>query len=111
MLILSVLWIIFSKNILIKSLEKNLKKLKKEGKLPYIKESEVKLDDEGIHINSSDTESKIKYSMVEKIVEAEKAIYIYIASIQAIIIPVNIFLDDMEKAKFLEFIHIKANTK
>lgn len=89
MTILSILWICYSKKFILKSMKKGLKKMKKEGRLPYSNEAIVKFDDESIHEISLNTESKTKYSLVEKIAVTEKAIYIYFSSVQAYILPVT----------------------
>ncbi len=107
MTILSILWIGFSKKMLLISLNKNIKKMKKEGKLLYTNEAVIKFDDEIIHEISPNTELKLKYQMVEKIAVTEKAIYIYFGS-QAFVLPVTAFSDDTQKQKFLEFINSKT---
>mgnify|MGYP001954218965 CR=1 FL=1 len=84
-------------------------KMKKEGRLPYNNEAIIKFDDEGIHEISSDNESNVKYSTIEKIAVTEKAIYIYVNSVQACILPVTAFSQDSEKQRFLEFINSKVN--
>lgn len=109
MTILSILWICYSKKIVLKSMEKNLKKLKKEGRLPYSNEAIIKFDDESIHEISPNTENKTKYSLVEKIVVTEKAIYIYFSSLQAYILPVTAFSEDVKKQQFLKFINSKTD--
>lgn len=110
MTILSILWICYSKKIILKSMKKGLKKMKKEGRLPYSNEAIIKFDDESIHEISPNTESKTKYSLVEKIAVTEKAIYIYFSSVQAYILPVTAFSEDAEKQKFLEFINLKVDS-
>lgn len=109
MTILSVLWIAYSKKILLKSMKKNIKNSKREGKLPYNNEAILKFDDESVHEIAPNTENKTKYSMIEKIAVTEKAIYIYFSSVQAYILPMIAFSDEMEKLKFLDFINLKAD--
>lgn len=83
-------------------------KVKKEGRLPYSNEAILKLDYEKIHEITPNTENVIKYSLIEKIAITEKAIYIYFSSVQAYILPVTAFSEEMEKQKFLEFIKEKG---
>ncbi len=108
MTVIAVFWIIFSNRIFFGSLRKRIIKLKKEGKLPYHPESILRFDDEYIHMITPDTENKIKYTMIEKIAATEKAIYIYLNSMMASIIPTTVFSDDAEKQRFLEYIKSKA---
>jgi hypothetical protein len=111
----SILWIGFSKKIILKFMTIGIKKMKKEGRLPYSNEAILKFDDEYIHEITPNTENKTKYSLIEKIAVTEKAIYIYFSSVQAYILPVTAFSEEMDKIKFLEFINMKAgnlgNTK
>ena len=109
MAILSILWIIFSKKILQKSMKKRINKMKKEGRLPYSNEAILKFDDESIHEITPNTESKTNYSLIEKVAVTEKAVYIYFSSVQAYILPVTTFSEEMEKQKFLEFINSKVD--
>ena len=89
-------------------MRRGINKMKKEGRLPYDKESILKFDDENYYDITPNTENKTNYSMIEKIAVTEKAIYIYVSSMQASIIPVATFSDEIEKQKFLEFISLKA---
>ena len=115
MTVISILWVSFSKIIILKFMTIGIKKMKKEGRLPYSNEAILKFDDEYIHETTPNTENKTKYSLIEKIAVTEKAIYIYFSSVQAYILPVNAFSEEMERLKFLEFINLKAgnlgNTK
>ncbi len=108
MTIISIWWIVFYKKNIIKSINKRIMKMKKVGKLPYSKESIIKFDDEKIHEITPNTESITKYTLIEKIAVTENAIYIYFSSVQAYILPVSAFSEEMEKLKFLEFINTKA---
>lgn len=107
--LLSVLWIGFSKKMIIKSMENGIKKMKKVGRLPYSREVILKFDDECIHEIAPDTENKTKYTLIEKIAVTEKAIYVYFSSVQAYILPITAFTDEKEKHKFLEFMELKCH--
>lgn len=109
MTFVSIFWIGNSKESILKSMKKRIMKIKKEGRLPYSSESLLKFDNESIHETTPNTENRTKYSLIEKIAVTEKAIYIYYSSVQAYILPVNTFSEEMEKLKFLEFINSKAN--
>lgn len=106
--IISIWWLFNSKKKILKSMNKRIMKLKKEGRLPYSNEAILKFDDERIHEITPNTENTTKYSLIEKVAVTEKAIYIYISSIQAYILPTTAFSGEMEKQEFLEFIHRKA---
>lgn len=108
MTIVSILWVGYSKKVTLKSVRRRIEKIKKEGRLPYSREAILKFDDEGIHEITPNTENKLKYSLIERVAVTEKAIYIYFSSVQAIILPVTAFSEEMEKLKFLEFINLKA---
>lgn len=98
-----------SKKKFLKSMVKRIETMKEEGRLPYNNEAVLKFDDESIYEIAPDTESKVKYSLVEKIDVTENAIYIYFSSIQAYIVPITVFSEEMEKVKFLEFIYSKVD--
>lgn len=108
--VLSVIWVIISKEILLYSLKKKIEKITKESRLPYAQEAIVKFDDEIIHEITKKSEIKMAYSVIEKIGVTEKAIYIYINFQMAFILPVTIFKDEVEKQKFLEFINSKVDS-
>lgn len=108
MTMISILWIVFSKKMILRNVAKNIKKVKKAGRLPYVKESILKFDDDGIHEIAPDTESRTKYSVVEKIVLTDKAICIYFSAAQAYIVPMNVFSEELERNRFLEFLHMKT---
>lgn len=109
MTIISIFWIGFSKKKILKSMNRRITKIKKEGRLPYSNEAILKFDDEKIHEITPNTENVTKYSLIEKIAVTEKAIYIYFSSVQAFILPVTAFSGEMEKLKFLEFINMKVD--
>jgi hypothetical protein len=109
MTIISIFGIGFSKKKILKSMNKRIIKLKKEGRLPYSNEAILKFDDEKIHEITPDTENVTKYSLIEKIAVTENVIYIYISSLQAFILPVTAFSGEMEKLKFLEFMNMKVD--
>lgn len=111
MTIISIWFIGFSKKKIIKFMKVRIKKVKKEGRLPYSNESILKFDEEKIHEITPNTENITKYSLIEKIAVTEKAVYIYFGALQAYILPVKAFSDEMEKLKFLEFINTKAENK
>jgi len=109
--LVSVFFVFYSKRLLMKSIVKTIAKLKKEGKLPYNQESVMTFDDEGIHEKTDKSESKNRYTMVEKIGNTDHAIYIYFSAMQAYIIPISVFESDTDKKQFLEFLYSKCTPK
>lgn len=105
--ICSIMWIIYSKKIVMKSFKKNIEKIKKEGRLPFESETTVTFDDQGIIEKSSNAETKTSYSVVEKIAETKQAIYIYMSAVQAIIIPTSYFDSEEDKDELIKFIETK----
>lgn len=108
--ILSIFWIGYSKKMILKSMEKRIMKMKKDGRLPYSNDAILRFDDESINEITPKTENKTNYSLIEKIAVTDKAIYIYFSSVQAYILPVTAFSEDMEKQRFLEFINLKVES-
>lgn len=108
MLIISGLWIGFSKKTMLKSMKKRILKMRKEGKLPYSKEVILKFDDACIYEKAANTENKMNYSLIERVVVTEKAIYLYYGAIQATILPLTAFSNETEKHQFLDFINGKT---
>jgi hypothetical protein len=94
---------------LLKSTNKRIKKMKKDGRLPYSNEAILKFDNESIHEITPNSECKTKYSLIEKIAVTEKAIYIYFSSVQAYILPVSAFTEEEGESEFLAFINSKVN--
>jgi len=89
------------------SLKWTIRLMKKEGRLPFSKNNRLQFDEENIYEFTEVTESKFKYSTIEKIAENDNAIYIYISAMQAIIIPFSVFKGEAEKEEFITFIKRK----
>lgn len=110
MIISSILWVVFSKKILLKTMSRKIVKMKKGSRLPYSSEGTLTFDGESIHEVTLNTDNRTNYRLIEKIAVTEKAIYIYFSSVQAYILPLTAFSSDLEKQQFLEFITSKVNT-
>lgn len=67
--------------------KRNIRQMKKDGKLPYHAESEVELGEDVIEWRSEQGVNRIKYSDIEGIYEEPDAIYVYFGVVQAIILP------------------------
>ena len=48
-------------------MKKSIKKMKRDGRLPYSNEAVLKFDEESIYEITPNTENKTKYSLIEKI--------------------------------------------
>lgn len=110
MAILSIIWIVVCKRVLLLSSKMSIKRKRKEGELPYNREAKLIFDDEYIYDITPDSETRRKYSSIEKVCEAEKAIYIYINSSRGYILPLTAFSEEAEKQKFLQFLNLKVYT-
>ncbi len=105
--IISVIFFLLSKKLLLISLKQNIKRLRKDGKLPYIPEAKLTFGDEQVVDEGPKTSTTIKYSMLERFCETETFFYIYFSSAQALIIPKSAFSDGDEIEHFVGFIKEK----
>lgn len=111
MAVLSILWVIFAKKMYLISFKRFINKLRKQGKLPYSCEGTLIFDEEFINDVNPITETKTRYSNIEKLGITETAIYIYFSAVQAYIVPKTCFGSEKEKQDFLNFITSRVNTK
>lgn len=102
--IAAILWMIFFKWIMAKQIKKNIGKIMKSGKLPYQNEAAVSFEDDFIVETTNDSEMKVKYSAIERVVTNGEAFYIYINAVQAIILPFSVFTDESSRDNLLGFI-------
>jgi hypothetical protein len=72
-------------------LKRNIKSFKKSAKLPYGQNVTIHFDEDSFTETTVETETKVKYSSVEKIAFSNIALYIYVSSVQAFIIPYCVF--------------------
>lgn len=104
-LILIVLWIAFYPRYFRSYTRKNIIKMLDEGKNEAMFGTvSLELKELGMVEDSKLGESKINWSSVEKIDETKDYIYIYISSINAIVIPMRTFSSIKEKNEFLSLI-------
>jgi len=109
--ILSIFWIAFAKSFLFRRMKRNIGIQKKLGKLPYPVESTLVFENNFYRLTTPEYEITAKYSEIEFINEAKNYIYIYRNVSQAHIIPLHVFADDEEKARFVAFIESKIAKK
>ena len=106
--IVSIVMAFYSKKLLLKSIKKNIRKLEKDGKLPFNKESTITFNDDSFQEKTIQTETSIQYTAIEKIVQGDQAIYVYISSLQAFIFPYRLFESDEQKSEFITFLNAKC---
>ena len=70
-----------------KNVERNIRRMKMDGKLPYDADSEVELDETGIVSRTDRGETRIGYKDVEGIYSESDYLYIYFGAVQALIFP------------------------
>lgn len=106
--ILSILMVVFSKQFLWFSTKRNIRKIKKDGKLPFSPQGELLFEEDAIHEITPDSECRTSYSRLERIGITDEALYLYFGAIQAYIIPFSCLSDASEKDRILAFLHKKV---
>ena len=87
----------------------DLETMKKKGKLPYTPESVLEFYDDHFVEITPEARNEMNYSIVERVdVVSDKAIYIYVNSIMAYIVPRSCFYRDEEVASFIEYLRAKC---
>ena len=95
--IFSILWVTQAKKIMKKGIRKTILKMKETEGLPYAEETTLNFTEDQIIEITKGQEVKVDYKKVEDVCETEKAFYVYISSIEALIIPKRVLNPDMEK--------------
>lgn len=95
--IFSMVWIALAKKIMKRGIRKTILKMKETDGLPFAEETTVNFTEDRIVEITKNQELKVDYKKIEDVCETEKAFYIYISSVQAIIIPKRVFDQDEEK--------------
>jgi hypothetical protein len=102
-IISSVLWIIFYPKFLKKSVERKISKMLAEGKTTGILGNHsFSFTEEGFVDKTEFSETR--YNLIEKVVESETHIFIYVSALMAYIIPIRIFGSVDEKKNFLSIL-------
>jgi hypothetical protein len=98
------------KNKLDRYVERTLKESGKERMLPS---QELNVEESGISATTNDSDVNFKWTAIFKKVEVNNCYYLYISSVQAIIIPVRIFSSSKEKEEFgkLLLMHLPSTAK
>lgn len=94
--IFSVVEISQAKKIMKRGIRKTILKMKEKEGLPFAEETTLNFTEDQIIEITKNQELKVDYKKVEDICETEKAFYIYISSMQALIIPKRVLDQKME---------------
>ncbi|MBE7011276.1 MAG: YcxB family protein [Ruminococcaceae bacterium] len=107
--IVSIIWIFSLKPLTLFFLKLHIRFMKKNGKLPYSEFSVMEFYDDSFIEKTDNAKTEAQYNAIFKIrVNEPKAIYIYLNTVLAYIIPLDVFDSNEARDKFLEFIHQKT---
>jgi len=106
--VFSIVWLVFEKRIS-RAINHGVMKLsiyasKKEGKLPFGKTTQITFCDEAIREINEISETKVKYSSVERVIKGPKAVYIYVSATQATVLPLSIFESEEQVEELMAFV-------
>ena len=104
---LSIAWFFLAKPLWFSAIKRQLRRAKKDGKLPYDKEVLLQFDDEFITETIDGTETKTRYASIDKIAFGSDAIYLYFSAVQAYLVPASVFYTKDQKQAFLAFLESK----
>ena len=103
--IVSVIWCIFTPNIMERNVRRNINRIKTNGKLPYHPYAEVEFQDSMIVEKSEQGEIHVNYRDIENIYSDEDYLYVFYSATQALIFPYNCLGNDKERV--VEYINNK----
>ena len=103
----AILWLICFKWLMAKQIKKTIGIIKKSGKLPYQSDVTISFEDDFFVETTENGEARVKYSAIERVIKAEKAIYIYTNAVQALLLPFTVFSDEQKCDDFIVFIEEK----
>ena len=107
---LSLAWIIAFSRIIDFSMRRQIAKMKKQGKVVYDKSVALAFGESSFAEKTPESEAVIQYTMLERIAETDKAIYLFARANMAYIVPKRAFVSETEAAGFGEFIRSKVPT-
>ncbi|MBJ8031528.1 YcxB family protein [Bacillus cereus group sp. N21] len=101
-LLAGVIWIVFYPKCFYKLIERNIKKMLREGSYDnLIGKHNVQITDEGIIETNNGGETKLNWKGIEKVEENEAYIFIYVSSMSANIVPKHAFVQENSKNEFM----------
>lgn len=83
------------------------KRLSESNKDTFDIETTLSLEENEIILKTNRSQSKIKYSLINKVSETNKYVFIFIDSADGIPIPLTAFLNEKEKTSFLNYLNNK----
>ncbi|WML32939.1 YcxB family protein [Clostridium sp. OS1-26] len=104
-LITYLLWVIFYPKYFKLVVKRRINKMLDEGKQENLfGRYSILITHEGILENSNMGQSNTNWNAVERLIETEEYIYIYISPVNAYIVPKRVFQDAMRKSEFINLI-------
>jgi len=105
---ISVLWVVFAKRRMRRAIRKNLRRLKKSGRLPYSGSGTLTFGESEIAETGETGESRVPYSLVEKLDATDGGVYVYVGAMQAVLLPNACFADAAQRDALLAFLREKT---
>lgn len=100
---------IFFNKIMAASLKRQIKSMKKKGKMGYTPEAVLEFFEDTFTESTPDMKTECKYSAIERIsVIDNRMIYIHVNNVMAYILPVSCFESQEQCDRFFEFIRTKC---
>ncbi|MBQ4602153.1 MAG: YcxB family protein [Clostridia bacterium] len=100
---------IFFNKIMAASLKRQIKSMKKKGKMGYTPEAVLEFFEDTFTESTPDMKTERKYSAIERIsVIDNRMIYIHVNNVMAYILPVSCFESQEQCDRFFEFIRTKC---
>ena len=91
------------------SVKRQIKVLKKKGKMAYTPEATIEFYEEYFIEKTSERKTETKYTTIERIsIVRDKAIYLHVNNVMAYIIPIKSFTSNEQFESFLTFIQSKC---
>ena len=95
---------IYRKNVI-----RQARKLFKEGSnKSLIGRQEMRLSPDGIHYKTVASESNLNWSSIDKVLQNDKYIFMYIGAINALVVPKSAFASSRQQKEFLDYVNSNA---
>ena len=107
--IVSILWVILYKKIILRNIKKSMRMMKKSGRLPYNINGTMTFDENLICDTAPTQETKTSYNLIEAIYTTNDAIYIYNSAVTAFILPYRFIENQATFNSFVDFLQAKTN--
>lgn len=109
--VISLFMAIIAKSYVLRIYRGKLKKLSKEGKLPYSSHEHLIFEDDHFTAIADEQKTEYSYSIIEKVVSTPHEIVLYINVANGVLIPTIYFSSEENKLDFIQFIRSKCNSK